>query len=282
MLRILYLFLALVLTSPLLAADVENPQTNASALITGILSVSHGGTGSATGGAGGTLVGIQTFCPSGCTTTVASGATGTYTRNANATRAIVEIIGPGGGSGGSSTASAVQISAVAGAGSGGYCFKNIASVGTGLTVTIGAHGAAGTAGSGSGGSGGTSSFDTAGSNFRATGGALSAGAGVNVIATSTGGVGGIGVGCDINEVGQSGFNGFGIFPTGFFGLVSSGAGGMAPHGGGGGNGSIQTSTGSVGGFPGGGAGGAATNPSGTQQVGAIGGDSIVIVYEYTQ
>lgn len=119
---------------------------------------------------------IQTFCPSGCTTTIAGGGSGTYTPTTGTVYAISECVG-GGGGGGGVTGAASQIYGGGGGGSGSYCKKvsTAAAIGGSQTVSIGAGGAGG-AGSNNGSAGGASSVGSlcttnggSGGNFSATG-----------------------------------------------------------------------------------------------------------------
>src|SRR5579871_2341434 len=71
-----------------------------------------------------------------------SGTTQTYTKPANVTSILVEVIG-GGGGGGGITATATTIGSAAGGGAGGYCRKFIASAAGTYTYTVGGGGAGG-------------------------------------------------------------------------------------------------------------------------------------------
>lgn len=125
--------------------------------------VSNAGTittsGNASLGAGGTfipghgLIGVQTFCASGCTHTG-----GTFTPDTGTIQLLVEVQAPGGGSGGCPATSASNSCVTGGGGAGAYFKGYIQGTGSGSTVTIGAAGTAGTAGNNPGGAGGTTSF----------------------------------------------------------------------------------------------------------------------------
>ncbi|AQG98598.1 hypothetical protein A9R05_06935 [Burkholderia sp. KK1] len=101
----------------------------------------------ATAAAAGRLVNVQVFTSSG-----------TYTPTSGATRAIVKVQAPGGGSGGVPATSAGQGALSGGGGSGSYAEAFISSGLSTQTITIGAVGAAGASGANAGGAGGTTSF----------------------------------------------------------------------------------------------------------------------------
>lgn len=195
------------------------------------------GTFAVPGGSGG-LVAVQVFT-----------ASGTYTRTAGVTKAIVELVGGGGGSD-------TDTAGCGGGGGGGYAKKYI-TPGTTETVTIGAGGSAGDIGNGGGaaaGAGGTTSF---GSHCSATGGSAGSRGG------GAGGAGGAGSSGDINISGQKGGNSDATW---------SGAGGSTMLGPGGAN--ILAGAGVAGANYGGGASG------GQSSSGAAGASGIIIVYEY--
>lgn len=95
----------------------------------------------------GRLLNVQVFTSSG-----------TYTPTAGATKAIVEVMAPGGGSGGTAATSTGQTAMASAGNAGAYGKIWIASGLTTTTVTIGAIGAAGTTAPTAGGTGGTTSF----------------------------------------------------------------------------------------------------------------------------
>jgi hypothetical protein len=134
-------------------------------------------------------------------------STGTYTPTAGTRIVEVELVGGGGAGGGTPIPGAGNVSAGAGGGGGGYARKLITSGFSGVTVTIGA-GGTGALGA-AGGNGGNTSF---GAIFSATGGT---GGSVGPIAVATAqpvpngiGVGGSGVGGDINAAGGLGMYSF--------------------------------------------------------------------------
>ena len=102
------------------------------------------------------LIGIQTFCSSGCTSTG-----GTYTPDSGTQAVIVEVQAPGGGSGGCASTGASQMCVTGGSGAGSKYYEGfITSSFSGVTVTIGSAGSAGSAGNNPGVAGGTTSFGT--------------------------------------------------------------------------------------------------------------------------
>jgi hypothetical protein len=188
------------------------------------------------GGGGITQVVYQTFCPSGCTTTIAGGATGTYTKTAGTVFAIADCVAGGGGGGGAAAAGGGFFDSGAGGGAGSWARARLTSaqIGTSLTVAIGTAGTAGAAGSNNGGAGGDSCFTTStctsGQLVAGKGG--SGGSGAVNGGTSTGGIGGVSGTGDIKGVGMSGADGDG-------GSASTATNGHSGYGG--------TATGSLGG-----------------------------------
>ena len=255
---------ALLLSTPALAVDyVSGP-------LPGGAYAGHG------------LIGIQTFCLSGCTTT----STGAYTPDAGTNQVIIEVQAAGGGSGSCALTSSGQACVGGSASGGSYARGKFTASFSGITMTIGA---AGTAGSVSaGGVGGTTS---AGSLISCPGGlgGLQGTVGTQTTyqeaegpvaspsaCTQTGGVAILSV---AGPASSAGFQG------------STGAGGQYP---GGSNctplgcgpvmaqlaGSVATSTGATGVGYGWGAGGSLNDASQAATLGAAGGPSIIIVYEY--
>lgn len=190
---------------------------------------------------------------------------GTWNKIAD-TRYVVAYVLAGGGAGGNAISGGGIVGA-AGGGGGGMAIKLIQASTLALTetVTIGSG-----ASSGSGASGGTSSF---GAHCSATGGSGSPG--------NDAGVGGVGVGGDINIVGAAG--GSSINPSANWGPSGHGGSGAGPFGGGGPAGS-RTNLGNVAGNSaaantGAGGAGATRTTSGTSNGGA-GGSGIVLIFEY--
>jgi hypothetical protein len=104
--------------------------------------------------AGHGLIGVQTFCASGCTHTSGS----TYIPDAGTVQVIVEVQAAGGGSGGCAATGAGAY-CISGPGNGGSYAKYLITSGfSGVTVTVGAAGAAGAAGNNAAGAGSASSF----------------------------------------------------------------------------------------------------------------------------
>lgn len=227
----------------------------------------------------------QTFCPSGCTTTIAGGATGTYTPTTGFLYGIVETCGGGGGGGGAAAAGVTAQGGAGGGGAGGYTRSVVtaATIGASKVVGIGTAGTAGTAGFNAGGNGGTSCLTTTNcgsgvivSALGGTGGSGNAGGGGG----ASGGAGGLAGTGDILGVGQSGNSAVGgaFITVGFLGGNGGssflGGGGLAPAlAGGATNGVAGT------GYCAGGSGGESYNSASTASGGA-GTAGIVIITEF--
>jgi hypothetical protein len=210
----------------------------------------------------GNLVNVQTFM-----------ASGTYTRSANVSSTVVEVIGGGGGGGGVVAGTGSAYAVGAGGGGGGYALRRVAPA-----ATVGAGGTAGATTGTIGGTGGTSSFGTWAS---ATGGV--GGAGQNSAATSQGNFGTLGgAGGDGTAAGGitiSGSPGHGSIYAVSPVILLSGAGGAAARGGGGGKSILTTGAGNPGVSYGGGGSGAASFST-TANAGGAGAAGLVIVWEY--
>jgi hypothetical protein len=196
-------------------------------------------------------INVQTFCSSGCTTTISGGSTGTYTPSTGLLYAVLECGGAGGGGGGAaSAAGTIGNGAGGGAGSRSVGFASAATIGASQVVSIGTLGTAGASGNNAGGAGGDSSV---GSLVVGKGGA--GGAGSSGAAASAGGAGGvIGTGNTLTSTGQPGGTGF--FASIFTVTVIAGMGGSSVYGGGGVTGTGNPQTGSAGlGHSSGGSGG---------------------------
>lgn len=228
----------------------------ANEVITGISSAG----GISLGFVSGALVGIQKYT-----------ATGTYTRTANVTTAIVECVG-GGGSGGGSGSMVSNVSAGGGGGGGGYCRK-LATPGATETVTIGGGGAAPSAGNNAGNAGGASTFGTT-PVCTAGGGAAGAAGGESTQVNSAGGAGGIGTVGDLLGSGSPGGMSVANFSAG---LLMAGNGGSSLYGGGGAYGGAGGVAGQN--YGGGGSGGG-TYSNGSTTAGGVGAGGICFVYEY--
>ena len=205
-----------------------------------------------------------------------SGTAATYTKPANVTSILVEVIG-GGGAGGSSTGGTGTSSAGGGGGGGGYSWLFVSSAAATYTYTVGAGGAAGSVGNNPGGAGGTTTFSA--SSLQATGG--SGGGGMGAIGTSAaagtpGGGGGLGSNGTINTKGAPG--------AGSFTALGSAAGGTLVGGGGNsyyGGGATPTSSigaGTAGSTYGGGGSGSISTT--TSFAGGAGVSGLIVVYEY--
>lgn len=179
----------------------------------------------------------QTFCASGCTTTIAGGSSGTYTPNANLVYAKLSCLG-GGAGGGAVTGSLGFTASAGGGGAGGWSEKTVtaATIGASKAVLIGTGGAGGAAGNNAGAVGGPSCFtsSTCASGQIVTG--LGGGAG-NFSNSGSAGLGGIGAAAGTGDVTGTGAPGTGAFYYASSTILimngSSGAGGNSRLGGGG-------------------------------------------------
>ena len=182
-------------------------------------------------------------------------ASGTWTKPAGITKAVVQCVGGGGGGGGSNSGT----QGGGGGGGGGYAeaLIDVSTVST-VSVTVGAGGAGGSPGA-IGGAGGTSSFGTYASATGGGGGDGSAGNG-------TAGLGGSGSGGFVNSSGGDGYKGTRDF-GGSGGETFFGGGPVGSNAGAGNNGRAIGSGGS----------GAITANGAAGGAGAAG---IVIVREY--
>lgn len=199
------------------------------------------------------------------TTIYATTTTGTWTKPDNLRYVIVEVVGGGGGGSGRTTAG----EAGGGGGGGGYSRELIlaSSLGSTVTVTVGAAGTAGSGSGGAGGAGGTSSFGTF---VQATGGA--GGTGTNGV--GGGGNGGSGSLGDVNLTGGMGASGFVPAASQTIG----GAGGASQLGRGAPtNYSSAGQAGTGGEVYGGGGSGAASGSSNNDFAGGAGAQGIVII-----
>lgn len=180
-------------------------------------------------------VNIQTFCPSGCTTTIAGGASGTYTASTGLLYAEFECWGGGGGGGGVSNSGASTSFSGGGGGAGSYSKRTLAqaSIGSSLTVFIGTAGTAGANTGGNGGAGGDSCFTTStcSSGQKVTGKGGSGGTGNTAVGATPGGAGGVVGTGDLAGAGQPGSAGFGSANTGTILSFLSSAGSSSIGGG---------------------------------------------------
>lgn len=217
----------------------------------------------------------QTFCPSGCTTTIASGGSGTYTPTTGILYAIIKCVG-GGGAGGSITGpGAGNAEGSPGGGAGNYSesIASAATIGASQTVTIGALGAAGAAGNNAGGNGGDTSVGSICIGKGATGGSFGG--------LSAGGAGGVsGTGNVVTIVGQNGEAGK-YFHVGGANPYS-GAGASSPFGAGAapslGNGSTVAGNAGIGNGSGG--SGASSQAVATTGAGGAGTAGKVVITEF--
>lgn len=228
------------------------------------------------------LIGVQTFCSSGCTSTG-----GTYTPDTGTNSVIVEVQAPGGGSPGCGATSTGQFCTTGGSGAGSYGEALITSGFSGVTVTAPAGGAGGAAGSTAGTAGATASFGTL---ISCPGGLTLGAAAVQpppaVPFTAVGGGAGFPAACTLSGVQRirivTGMQGAPAFASGTAAnQIQSGAGGPSvlgtPSPG-------QITAGAVTGTSGAGYGQGATGPvsiaSQAAVAGGSGGPGLIIVYEF--
>jgi hypothetical protein len=204
-----------------------------------------------------------------------TGTAATYTKPANVTSVLIEVIGGGGGSGGVATTGATTSGASGGGGGGGYSMLYVASAASTYTYSVGAGGLAGTAGNNAGGTGGTTSVNV--SSLQATGGG--GGTGAAAVASTIGGAVlggtvGVGTGGTVNLAGMPGGVGLTVLLTGV-----SGYGGNSVLG----TGGRAVTNGNVGGvgttYGGGASGSAFTNAA--AQTGAAGAAGLIVFWEFS-
>lgn len=246
--------------------------------VAGVLPIANGGTGTSAGAI--IRVVSQSFCPSGCTTTIAGGGSGTYTPTTGTLYAKVRMTG-GGGGGGSSAGTGGAVYGGAGGSAGTYTESvlSAATIGASKAITIGAKGAGGAAGSNPGSPGGTTTLGS-------------------TIVTAPGGPGGI-FGSSVNIPNSGAAGAAGTFATGGFStpggqgtfgayyqiitlIPPSGAGASAALGTGGagaaGNSSAVAGNNGTG-FGSGGSGGISHNTASTAK-GGDGTDGAVFIDDY--
>lgn len=203
----------------------------------------------------------------------------TWTKPANFSHIIVEVVGGGGGGGGTAATAVGENATAGGGGGGGYARKLFTAAdlsgAASFTATVGAGGTGATAGANGGGTGGASTFAGTGittvSGGGGTGGGGSLGTTGNL--TAAAGVGGAGTGGDVNVTGTD--SGRGETFAGRFTSPVSGSSAL-----GGGSVAGGTSAGSTGALYGGGGTGANAGASAAARAGGAGGAGIVIVTEY--
>jgi hypothetical protein len=228
----------------------------------------------------------QSFCPSGCSTTVAAGSTATYTPTTGILYAIVETVGSGGGGGGAVGVLNQQFIG-GGGGSGGYSrsILTAATIGASKVVSIGLGGAGGAAGANNGGSGGqvclTTTTCVSGQIVVANGGG---GGGFSQSAVAGGNPGAaalVGTG-DLTITGTPGQAGL-YYPVAGTISIPAGAGGSSFYGGGAPSAGTLAgggANGTAGSAYGGGGSGGTTQIVATNRAGGDGAAGIVFITEF--
>lgn len=199
----------------------------------------------------------------------------TWTRPSGCRAVLVEVQGAGGGSGGCAATGVGEFAEAGGGGGGGYSRKWVTSPGSSETATVGAGGTAASAGANTGGTGGTSSF---GAHCSATGGGGGVGCANSAgTARGAGGAGGVGSGGDFNYTGSDGGQGIVAAAT----RIETGYGGSSYFAGARQQAFAATkNTGNAGYAYGGGASGSSQSASQTATGGSVGGNGIIIVWEF--
>lgn len=207
-----------------------------------------------------------------------AGVTGTYTRPNNLSYIIIEMVG-GGGGGGGAIGTLAEVAMAGAGGGGGYLKKRLDPSEFNPTTEyyVGLGGAGGAAGNNAGVAGETSIFYATATLF-ASGGGGGSGNGSSTTVPRAGvasGEAGLGVGGDINVVGQEGASGsvFSVTST----LPSIGGGNPL-------SGTVRGETvneDGINGNPyGGGGSGARTSNNSTDRAGGDGADGVIIIWEY--
>jgi hypothetical protein len=203
-----------------------------------------------------------------------SGTAQTYTKPANVSSILIEVVGGGGGGGGAAV-SPGDLGAGSGGDAGGYARLYVASAASTYTYTVGSGGAGGASGANNGSPGGTTSFSA--SSLSASGG--SSGFGGSPIAVPFTGMTrgaaqspGTGSNGDINIQGGAGFPGIGLANS-FFG----GAGGNSQYG----QGGITATSDQSFNATGYGAGGSGGSGNASNQPGGNGSGGLIIVWEFS-
>lgn len=229
----------------------------------------------------------QSFCPSGCTTTIAAGASGTYTPSTGMLYAVVEMCSSGGG-GGAVVGTAANLFIGGGGGAGGLTRSVLtaATVGASKSILIGSIGTGGSAGANNGTAAGdtciTTSTCSSGHIVVAKGGSGGqfAQSAVQAGFAGAGGVAGTG---DLVGTGAGGHSGLYYPAAGSLVFGALGAGADSPFGSGGISGaSVTFGSGAAGGNATGycaGGGGGFEN-SAANKAGGNGSPGIVWITEY--
>lgn len=228
----------------------------------------------------------QSFCPTNCSTTVAAGATGTYTPTTGLLYAIVEVVGSGGGGGGAVGVLNQQFIGGGGA-SGGYSRSvlSAATIGASKVVSIGLAGTGGAAGANNGGSGGqvclTTTSCVSGQIVVANGGG-GGGFSQSAVAGGAPGVAALAGTGDLVITGTPGQAGL-YYPVAGTISIPAGAGGSSFYGGGAPSAGVLAGGGSdgvAGSAYGGGGSGGTTQIVATNRAGGAGAPGIVFITEF--
>ncbi len=206
-----------------------------------------------------------------------SGTAATYTKPANVTSILVEVLGGGGGGGGVASGGASTSAAASGGGAGGYARLFVAAASSTYTYTVGAFGAGGTAGANNGSAGGTTTFSA--SSLQATGGSGGIGnTGTGASQVVSGGAGGIGSNGNFNCQGGAGLTALTL--NALSGVFITGGGGSSIYGGGALGVNSSSAVGSTANNYGAGGSGAGTGAA-TSRAGGDGSPGLIIVWEFS-
>jgi hypothetical protein len=204
-----------------------------------------------------------------------TGTGATYTKPANVTSILVQMVA-GGGAGGGAASGVSGAAAGGGGGGGGFVQKFIASAASTYTYTVGAGGTAGTAGNNPGNAGGNTTFS--GLTDAAVGG--SGGNGMASTSTAIANVALGGLGGDVNPTDTLAISG-GAGQTGIvtLGVGASGSGGYSQFG----SASLPRAVSAAGvigvGFGSGGSGGFTLTA--TDRAGGVGAGGLIVIWEFS-
>lgn len=243
--------------------------------ITSPLPIANGGTNTTTGAV--VVIKRQSFCPTGCTTTIAGGGSGTYTPSTGLLYSIFECWGGGGGGGGVTGSVGFNLGGSGGS-VGGYsrAIVSAATIGASKAVTMGALGAGGAAGSNPGVAGTATSVGVLCVANGGPGGSFASS--VSLPTAPAGPTPGTG---DIAASGPSGIVGAYATITTVLAPAGSGASSAIGAGGGGAFGNTSTAAGAAAGGNASGGAGAAANNIAANAAGGNGSPGYVFVTEFT-